>query len=502
MESEAPTASTKDSAGASVCDLYCPANHNIKPVTLKFYQGHAHIRECDECKSRIPRDEVRHQCERGEYNLCLRCFERKQLQHAHDQIPVSSVESVSMSGPAAPRHVPEASPSDSEDEVVIETDVARGYFQIPEAVGEDCLFLDVTCASKIQELEKPAPADQFNLCRYICAGDILNYNGANRWGHTVLALAKPQVVSGMGLCDQQGTLVASSVVMFIVKVLQSASNMTDINVSTVPLIVHPDTHEICAVKRARRGFTPILGCDGNPVTLEILQSPFSNQEIDFEAFILAVEDVRNATHSLKWSFRTAVWSYLRHAQLHPERYETRERKLHLASKLEGNWMRRPVCSSVPPRIWQKYLLKCCQRRGLGPDSNGNTNPEIAWVDEVLKLMPVKDDRVLPAELSRILTETKYWQVLDFTRGPRPNRCSDEEPAIADYFNVGHSCQRKALPIDVRNAEGAIVRLGSNNFTIYCGRKVSKLTGEKNGICGPNDGPQCMACRRMEDRLLA
>ncbi|CAE8655829.1 unnamed protein product [Polarella glacialis] len=71
---------------------------------------------------------------------------------------------------------------------------------------------------------------------------------------------------------------------------------------------------------------------------------------------------------------------------------------------------------------------------------------------------------------------------------------------------------------LRNAEGAPVCLGGNRFTVYCGRQVAKpqqlaarfgqQTGEKgelfiwDGRCGPGEGPQCAACRRLEDRLLS
>merc|ERR1712048_411315 len=137
------------------------------------------------------------------------------------------------------------------------------------------------------------------------------------------------------------------------------------------------------------------------------------------------------------------------------------------------------------------------------------DPEVAGVDDILRLKPVKDDRVLPEELSRVLLQTRLWQSLDFDHGPPSHRCNDSEPpqgAEVWTKHTQHTFQRKALPPDTRNAEGAAVQLGTNHLTVYCGRQISQpkqltariglKTGEQgnvfqwNGKCGPYDGPHC------------
>jgi len=383
--------------------------------------------------------------------------------------------------------------------------------------------------------------------------------------------------------------------------------MMEISVSTCCLVVHPETKQVCAAKEVRGGLRLTMGRDGKPVQVEVLLSPLDNDTLDFDTFRLAVEEVQRAPQDLRWSFKTAVRSYLKNAAIYPQMCVGRDRKRQLAVKINEKWRQRPVCSTVPPRVWQKYLLKLCQRqrsamprenaagapmeRGSGPGEHllycgrsladaaraeatlsmcgrscglsrqgsrrnlsrqssregllpsgvcgpdegpqcedclrcqwawpsDDPDSEVAWVDDILRLMPVKDDRVLPRELAEVLLDTRLWQHLDFLRGPPPHRRGDLAPVEATVYNREwlHAFKRTPLPPGMRNFEGAPVQLGRNSFTVYCGRQVAKpqqLTarlgqqiGEPNdvyqwdGRCGPVEGPQCAACRRLEDRLLA
>lgn len=294
--------------------------------------------------------------------------------------------------------------------------------------------------------------------------------------------------------------------------------------------------------------------------VDVLLSPFSASTLDLDTFRLAVEEVQRAPQDCKWSFKTAVRSYLKDASIDPRRYQTRDSKRKLAAKLSSTWRQRPVCSTVPPRVWQKYLLKARQRpapappganrggagmargraagahllycgRACGPlegpqcadclsaqwaSASDDPDPEVAWVEDLLRLMPVRDDRVLPRELAGILLDTRLWRPLDLRRGPPGHRRGDGGGAAGRPW--ARPLARAALPPETRNAEGAPVRLGGNGFTVYCGRRVSRPqslqarfghdTGEAgalfqwDGRCGPEIGPQCAACRRLEDRLLA
>ena len=301
--------------------------------------------------------------------------------------------------------------------------------------------------------------------------------------------------------------------------------------------------------------------------------------------------MQRAPQDSKWSFRTAVRSYLKTAALPLEKFGDREAKRQLAWRLNEKWRRRPVCSTIPPRVWQKYLLKRCQQprrslpsvnlsgepaaRGRGPGSlflycgSGEDNPsggdgryaayccravcgegrpdglacgplegpqcgdclgtqwarpsddqdpEVAWAEDVLRLMPVYDDRVLPEELFRVLEGTRLWTPLDFEAGPPAHRLArrDEGKEATGEWLVPF--RRAPLPRNVRNGAGAPVALGANGFTVYCGRQFAKpkhiqprLGRNSRGVektflwgghCGPLEGPQCAECRRLEDRLLA
>ena len=48
-----------------------------------------------------------------------------------------------------------------------------------------------------------------------------------------------------------------------------------------------------------------------------------------------------------------------------------------------------------------------------------------------------------------------------------------------------------------NCEGAPARCSSQNpGTFYCGRLVMKHDIRTDGYCGPNNGPQCSACEKL------
>jgi len=72
----------------------------------------------------------------------------------------------------------------------------------------------------------------------------------------------------------------------------------------------------------------------------------------------------------------------------------------------------------------------------GPDSGSQCNeclhthwalasdepdPHLAFVEDVLRIMPVKDDRVLPDELCKALMDTRLWAQLDLRKRPPVHR---------------------------------------------------------------------------------
>mmetsp|Transcript_150937 Transcript_150937/g.485048 ORF Transcript_150937/g.485048 Transcript_150937/m.485048 type:complete len:625 (+) Transcript_150937:186-2060(+) len=323
-------------------------------------------------------------------------------------------------------------------------------------------------------------------------------------------------------------VIGLNVSVYAIKVLQSASNMRDIAESTVCLVVHPMRHCICAAGPTLDGFRVNLGHQG-PVEVQVLLSPLDNLTMDFHLFRLAVNEVFRAPHDQKWSMRTAVRSYLRNAAIKPEKYAKANAKVKLGAKLSDHWAVRPICSTVPARIWQKYFLKRVYKERscrASPDGGaGSFSAEAAFADEVIKYMPVKDDRVLPVDLVSLLIAGGHWDTLDLQRGPPARRMTDRpEPAPREELKVygtSGSLRRAPLQAGTRNRDGLPVHLGLDNFTVYCGHQVSRrkkatarlfdADGEPprpaakiqwDGRCGPQQGPQCAACRWFEDRLIA
>eukprot|EP00435_Cladocopium_sp_Y103_P038922 s627_g10.t1 len=170
------------------------------------------------------------------------------------------------------------------------------------------------------------------------------------------------------------------------------------------------------------------------------------------------------------------------------RYPRRADRKRLAASLQEGWLVRPVCSTVPPRVWQKYLqkrsllpraplpqvnsegLKIARGRrsgshqlycghclvGDGSDeaeearwcyvcgcvgtgsaklcgpkkgkqclsclrtqwAHASDDPDnaVAFIEDVLRIIPVKDDRVLPEELVNNLLNTGLWTQLNIRAG--------------------------------------------------------------------------------------
>merc|ERR1719469_1211385 len=89
--------------------------------------------------------------------------------------------------------------------------------------------------------------------------------------------------------------------------------------------------------------------------------------------------------------------------------------------------------------------------------SSHRDPDIAWVEDVLRSMPLKDDRVMPRELIQILSEQTdgIWSRLDFQQGPPPHRLVDKVgPPHSNYFTQqlldismqgGAAIERSPLP---------------------------------------------------------
>lgn len=421
-----------------------------------------------------------------------------------------------------------------------------------------------------QLMKHPEPPvhPSVDLRRFIRAGDIINYNGSNAWGHAVAVLCSPYAKKVAALHEANYVL-ARPAVVFAVRVAESASNLDSIGIQTHCLAVHPHTGFVCGVKLHGNSATVSLGQNG-PVEAQVLLSPLRTDTTDFPLFYLAIADLKNAQQDLKWSMQTAVRSYLRKATLRAGKYSGARGKQKLATQMGERWRARPICSSVPVRLWQIYLLKrsygqrfelppknlagapfkrgrgssdhlmyCGRQLQLGAKEevficgkggqgfqcldclrgqwalpSDAYDEDVAWAEDVLRLMPVKDDRVLPGELLKILLGTGLWEQLSLARGPPLHRLND---APGPNKTVPVPKKRERLPQGARNEDDADVFLGRDGYTVYCGRDVGRAKSvgarvgqrvlwnpeqefEWDGTCGPDNGPQCQACSRFQYRL--
>lgn len=79
-----------------------------------------------------------------------------------------------------------------------------------------------------------------------------------------------------------------------------------------------------------------------------------------------------------------------------------------------------------------------------------------------------------------------------------------------YCGPSNGCNCKScMKLDIKarnlpknyylNRQGAVCRISNQTGLFYCGRMVMQANRECNGYCGPGNGPQCLACERMQSQ---
>ncbi|CAK9106529.1 unnamed protein product [Durusdinium trenchii] len=410
----------------------------------------------------------------------------------------------------------ESSQDSSEDEMVTwEDDAGGGHGRHALSIPSATANFDVSGT----EVKIGNPLSFNDIRRFLLPGDIANILGGNVWGHCGLIIRATEVYRFPVLYGRsaatpfkdkkEGRLrpiveLDFNVDVFILDLLQSASNMPTIFMSQIGVVIHPETHDICMVKRIRGGVLLRESHDGGPLVIQILMSPFTAESLNRQLLSEAVTEVLN-TPEMRWSKATAVRAFFRHALLKPSRYKKKHDRQRLAAHLQEGWLVRPVCSTVPPRVWQKYLqkrsmlpraplpvvntdgLKVSRGRksgslllycgqGMASDDmmeddddyrwcyvcgcGGNTHqklcgphkgkqcisclraqwthpsddpdPQVAFAEDVLRIIPLKDDRVLPEELVTNLLSTGLWSQLNIRAGVPPHRRVRTVPARRSY----------------------------------------------------------------------
>ncbi|CAE7209314.1 unnamed protein product [Symbiodinium necroappetens] len=394
--------------------------------------------------------------------------------------------------------------SDDDALVLEEVDVDGSAGQNALAIPEATAHFDVSGA----DVKPGNPPKWRDLTRILLPGDVVNILGGNVWGHCGLVTKAIEVYQFPVLFAKvpangkdQGSPISVveldfRVDVFIFEVLQSASNMPTIFLSQIGVVVHPNTRDVCMVRRVRGGVLLRNSHSGEPLIVQILLSPFNEVTLERSLLAQSISEVMSAPET-RWSPTTAVRAFFRHAHLKPSRYGRRNRRRRLAAQLQHGWLVRPVCSTVPPRVWQKYLHKrsqlprkplpshndegaevtrgmrsgshllycgrdcleeeeesfCCPSwntptRQCGPFKgrqcpsclrsqwalpSDDADPQVAFAEDVLRMVPVKDDRVLPEELVTNLLATGVWTQVNLD-DPLPFHrqsasAGDEGPAL-------------------------------------------------------------------------
>eukprot|EP00929_Paragymnodinium_shiwhaense_P079388 TRINITY_DN41320_c0_g1_i1.p1 TRINITY_DN41320_c0_g1~~TRINITY_DN41320_c0_g1_i1.p1 ORF type:complete len:407 (-),score=72.10 TRINITY_DN41320_c0_g1_i1:127-1347(-) len=150
----------------------------------------------------------------------------------------------------------------------------------------------------------------------------------------------------------------------------------------------------------------VINAAEEPVPMKVLLHPCRREwmrtmPLDEQAFRGVTAD--SASHSKKWSLKTAAKAYLsmragKESGLHVEDYSTPEEREGLMVTLAETWRKKPICASVPIKVWQMYF-----------NYTSRTTDEAAQA--TLKYMPLLCDRTTPSLLASKLT-SKGWVLLE------------------------------------------------------------------------------------------
>lgn len=220
------------------------------------------------------------------------------------------------------------------------------------------------------------------LDQVLRVGDIMRIL-RNLVDHVILVVGQPRL--NAVIITSEGI----SVDVWIVPTLESASNLDHCDVTEMFMIVDlSDENKIKIVAQS----DPADIDQWEPVA--VFLSPFPASDIDQDLFAECVDKV--VLHKQVWSQATAVNAVVKSALIEKQEYSDDKSRAALINELKTYWESDPICTTMPIRVWQMYIVK----------SNKNT-PEEAG-DKILRFIPAKCDRCLPSELWDILEKTSAW----------------------------------------------------------------------------------------------
>lgn len=120
--------------------------------------------------------------------------------------------------------------------------------------------------------------------------------------------------------------------------------------------------------------------------------------------MIEVLDVMRAnSHSVNWSWSTALRAYFRPGKLSEEAQPS-------MVDLEAAWRAEPICTSIVVIFWQLYLQKLSLRYGADP------------LPAIMQYMPMRADRVLTGELLATLL-SHGWSVRETALASQAPNCA-------------------------------------------------------------------------------
>mmetsp|Transcript_33636 Transcript_33636/g.77643 ORF Transcript_33636/g.77643 Transcript_33636/m.77643 type:complete len:287 (-) Transcript_33636:452-1312(-) len=199
-------------------------------------------------------------------------------------------------------------------------------FSIPEATAH----FDISGA----DVKPGHPPKWRDLRRMLLPGDVVNILGGNVWGHCGLLTRATEVyrfpvlfakVASKDTKDGESAIrvveLDFQVDVFILEVLQSASNMPSIFLSQIGVVVHPFTRDVCIIRRVKGGVLLRNSHSGDPLIVQILISPFDDMSLDRSLLAQSVSEVMSAPET-RWSPTTAVRAFF--SQRAPEAIEVQQ----------------------------------------------------------------------------------------------------------------------------------------------------------------------------------
>uniref|UniRef100_A0A7S1SEB1 Uncharacterized protein n=1 Tax=Alexandrium catenella TaxID=2925 RepID=A0A7S1SEB1_ALECA len=279
---------------------------------------------------------------------------------------------------------------------------------------KECVYdLCMDCSTELQA-SMPGPtldADQDDLfclgpCNEIAEGDIF-FCGPDKWGihHVVLASSTmtpaERTISEKIL--QHHPDLANDVILCC-NTIECTRPFRGQDYPWYPAMSvythRPSTGELFLIGDIAEG-TAILGISDELVPVKLLLHPLrpgrTSTLFNSNLFQAAMEHC--ARESRRWSKGTAIKAITaKRSCLRAHEYAEPEARLELMEDLRRSWCKKPICSSVAIKVWQKYFEM----------STGQQGTDLA-VQRILRWMPVFGDRTAPSMLLETLS-THGWML--------------------------------------------------------------------------------------------